>query len=130
MKKLYVFFLLLLFVFSGCEDNAIILSSGIYQSENDQLGTEPFRASLVIDSEKNRFTFNFDSLSSYFSEGPYSIKEGVLTATTEDGRFVYLFKLIDSETLAFIETGSTKIRVLDERFGEAVNDGMRFVKTE
>lgn len=130
MKKIHIFFLILLFVFLGCENNAIILSSGTYQSENDQLGTEPFRASLVIDSEKNRFTFSYDSLSSYFSEGPYIIKEDVLTGTTEDGRFVYLFQIIDSETLAFIETGSSKIRLLDDRFGEAVNDGMRFVKTE
>lgn len=130
MEKIKRIILVLLVLCIGCVGENTVVLSGTFKAEGSKSGPEMMKASLIIDVEKERFIFSYDSLSSYLSEGSYVIDEDVLTAKTSDGRFVYLFNVIDSETLVFVEEGSTDVKVIDDRFGEAIKNGMRLIKTK
>ncbi len=81
---------------------------------------------IVFDTENKKFHFFYDALSSYLSYGSYVIEDGLLIATTDDGLYIYKFK-IDGDNLVFVREGSSSVRVTDSEFlGYSIEDGSVF----
>jgi len=93
-------------------------------SEDDEL----FLPGLSLDRKEKTFSFGYDILSSYLSCGTYEIKDDVLTAVTDDGIYHYRFKVIDDDTLEFMQEGSSEVKLINEEMGIAVEDGAIFKK--
>lgn len=91
---------------------------------------EMFLPGLGLDREEETFSFGFDLLSSYLSCGTYEIKDDVLTAVTNDGMYRYRFKVIDENTLEFMQEGSSEVKLINEDMGIAVKDGAIFKKRD
>lgn len=85
---------------------------------------------LTLDEKNKIFTFPYDLLSSYLPYGTYEIENDLLTATTEDGEYTYLFKIKDENTLEFIEDGSSEIKFIDNNTDVEIYDGAQFRKAE
>lgn len=83
---------------------------------------------LNLDPENSYFSFSYDLLSSYWPTGPYVIEDNVLTATTYDGRYQYVFSIIDDSTLQFCQEESSSVKLIDERLGVSITDGATFKK--
>ena len=91
---------------------------------------EMFLPGLGLDREEETFSFGFDLLSSYLSCGTYEIEDDVLTAVTDDGMYHYRFKVIDENTLEFMQEGSSEVKLINEDMGIAVKDGAIFKKRD
>lgn len=57
--------------------------------------------------DKQTFTFTHDSLAAYLSVGSFTLDGDTLTAATDDGRYTYVFRLTDDDTLTFVPEGSS-----------------------
>lgn len=101
-----------------------------YQMEMPETLEEPmsdiFLPSLCLNEEERTFSFGYDLLSSYLPYGTYEIEDGILTARTGDGKYQYLFRVMEDGSLAFIEEGSSEVRLTDIRLGIPVEDGAKF----
>jgi hypothetical protein len=60
----------------------------------------------VVLNDNGTFTFTFSPLSSYIGHGAYEIDGDTLTLNTDDGKYVYVFAMID-DTLVFNATASS-----------------------
>lgn len=89
---------------------------------------EMFLPSLGLDREDKTFSFGYDILSSYLSCGTYEVEDDILTAVTNDGIYRYCFKVIDENTLEFMQEGSDEVRLINDEMGIAVKDGAIFKK--
>lgn len=89
---------------------------------------EMFLPSIGLDSQEKTFSFGFDILSSYLSVGTYEIKDDILIAVTNDRKYQYRFKVIDENTLEFVQEGSSEVKLINEEMGIAVQDGATFKK--
>lgn len=92
-------------------------------STQQQEGMAPH---LTLNTVTKTFAFVSSMLSSYFPMGTYEITGDVLTATTDDGTQTYLFKVIDNNTLRFIQKGSSEV-IQYEMEEPKVVDGAEFV---
>lgn len=132
MKKQIIAVLILacLAAFAGCRGNdAAVPESGTYRMEAPE-DKASFAPELILDQKGQSFYFYYDFLSSLGSSGTYQIEEGQLIASvTYDGR-QFVFQIVDSKTLAFVEDQSAQTSLQDERFGVALYDGARFVLVE
>lgn len=103
-----------------------------YVSYYLQDSTSPEKALLIPElslyKTEKTFTFSYDVISSYLSHGTYEIEDGILTAVTDDGNYHYQFKVIDENTLEFLQEGSSDVRLVDDRLGAAIQDGAIFEK--
>lgn len=119
---------------AGCGGNeAAVPSSGVYRMEvpEDKAIWAPM---LSLDPEEQHFLFYYDQLSAWLNSGTYRIEGDLLIAAnnpiTHDER-QFVFRIVDSKTLAFVEDQSSPLRPLqDERFGVPLYDGARFVLKE
>lgn len=84
------------------EDTAI--ASGVYlrQTAEGRLVADP---KLIVDGQTFHFVPN--ALSSYAGIGEYRIEKNSMTAETDDGRYRYVFNMVDGETLELIPGQST-----------------------
>ena len=131
MKKSILLLLCCIFFLVACSKEDTPSVSGTYVMEVEQEDKEKIVfPSFSIDTEKKEFTFSYDMLSSYFSMGTYEIKENLLTATTSDNQYQYVFKIIDDNTLSFVEASSSEIKVIDTNFFVVPQDGAIFKKIE
>ncbi len=131
MKKSILLLLCCIFFLVACSKEDTPSVSGTYVMEVEQEDKEKIVfPSFSIDTEKKEFTFSYDMLSSYFSMGTYEIKENLLTATTSDNQYHYVFKIIDDNTLSFVEASSSEIKVIDTNFFVVPQDGAIFKKIE
>lgn len=131
MKKFVIFLLIILgiiFSFCSCDKAVYGLSEGVYKAkqENDDVLT-PY---VTFDMQNSTFTFSYDPLSSYLSVGKYEIKNGKVTAKTDDGKYTYIFEIIDNDTIAFVEKGSSDIKMTVEDEKSSVVDGTEFIFSE
>lgn len=128
--KLIVSITCIVLAFAGCGKNVRILP-GTYQmaAENITSDDAVFLPSLILETD-NTFAFSYDPLSSYYPYGTYEVKDGILTATTQDGLYQYVFEVIDENTLKFRQDGSAEVNLTDERIGVEVSDQVEFVKGE
>lgn len=138
MKKLFALLSVYLLLLAGCSTNSnssgnstnagnhdsSIIYTMVLPDNSDQVA--PY---LSLDEKNKTFSFVFDFLSSYLPYGTYEINGYILTATTDDKKYTYLFKIKNDNTLEFIEDGSSKIKLIDSSTGVKIYDRAQF-KTE
>lgn len=124
-KKISCMLLTLLLVcafLSGCIKEKSQISAGTYVMQG---ASEAFLAPhITFDPEDSSFSFAYDLLLSYLPHGTFTVSDRKLRATTEDGKFVYLFEVVDDSTLRFVQSGSSPTTMTSG--GLAVNDGAEF----
>ena len=103
------------------------LSGGTYTVENAENAIIP--ASITFGFKKDTFSFNYDLLSSYLPRGTWEIKKGKVIATTDDQNYVYIFDIVDNDTLEFVQKGSSTITYTDENINTnpPIVDGTKFI---
>lgn len=126
--KVLILFVCISVFGGGCGMEEQTLQSGMFEANRQSEHADLFKASLKIDAAENSFLFSSDLLSSYLYVGTYEIKVDILTATTHDGKYKYLFKILDEDTLSFMQEGSSPVITIDEQFSEPVQDGTEFVR--
>lgn len=95
-------------------DHRISLTSGTYIMEGTGNGLGA--TILTIDAKEQTFTFPSDPLNSYLPIGNYEIDGDYVKARTDDGMYHYTFKILDNETLVYVDDGLPKPAVIDETF--------------
>ncbi|MDD3369870.1 MAG: hypothetical protein PHP50_13490 [Lachnospiraceae bacterium] len=73
------------------------------ESAEDEAGYAP---SISFDTKEKTFVFSYDFLSSYSNYGTYLIQDDEVIATTSDGKYTYTFKIVDDDTISFVEEKS------------------------
>lgn len=112
--------LFVMMCFFGCAQEAKV-KTGVYVLENSGMTADP---SLVLDTEDNSFSFSYSMLSSYWPSGFYKIENQMLIAETYDGENTYQFKIMNDNTLVFVEEGSSFIPSIGEK--QAIQEGSIF----
>lgn len=107
----------------SCSSNTeCLLSSGTYSARQEESAIPP---SITLDFSDNTFTFTYDVLSSYLPYGSFERDGSTITAETSDGEYTYIFEVMDNETIAFVQKGSSDVN--DVSGETAVADGMEFM---
>lgn len=70
--------------------------------------SEDFMKPAVTLMEDGRFSFMFSMISSYIGIGTYEIKDDRLTLHTDDGKFVYVFDIVE-DTIVFDAEASSEL---------------------
>lgn len=86
---------------------------------------------LSLDKD-GRFSFSYDSLSSYLSYGEYDLDSDKLSAVTDDGKYHYVFKRVDDGSLLIFDAkNSSDVTRIDAEFSidAPIEDGSIFVKS-
>lgn len=97
------------------------VSSGTYSVIDEE---ELLLPNITFDMQNNQFTFTYDFLSSYLNTGKIKIENKKIIATTDDNKYTYIFKIIDNDTIKFVENGSSK--VVDLVGNVVITDGTEF----
>lgn len=115
--------LILLFL-TACNSSNVVISvkDGTYVLE--QTETKEIALPNVTISNDN-ISFSYDYLSSYFPYGTYTIEGDILTMTTTDGKYKYLFQ-VKGDKLSFQKDGSSEVNLTDNRFGIKIIDNAEF----
>lgn len=135
MKKcisfITVLFCILILMACNKSDTSVI-TSGSYKMElsQEQQNNEKIAPTISIDTKQKSFIFCYDVLSSYMNIGKYEINDNILTCTTSDNKYHYVFEIIDENTLCFVEEQSSKITIFDTTFGVVPQNGAVFKKAE
>lgn len=108
MKKFFLILLIFLLWITGCTKSKpeYGVSDGVYTSEQNSL------VYIQFDVEKEEFTFDHTSYSSYLPHGNFECTDGRITAKDEKG--TYVFEILDDETIVFLKDLSTEIPVEDQ----------------
>lgn len=123
MRKLLL--LLCCLVMTACAPRAVAPHGGVYRmSVPPETLIVP---ALTLDAEAGTFLFAYDGFSSYLPAGAYTQDGAVLSCRTDDGRYTYLFRVVNETTLAFIAEGSADMTLIDERSGAPVVEGSVFL---
>ena len=124
-KAVYSTLLTLLLIcafLSGCVNGKSSISAGTYVMQGV---SEDFLAPrITFDPEDSSFSFAYDLLLSYLPHGTFTVSDRKLRAATEDGKFVYVFEVVDDSTLRFVQSGSSLTTMTSGDL--AVNDGAEF----
>lgn len=115
---------LLCAVLCGCNGTEHELSEGTYAVYVDSIGVSP---SITFDLTENTFEFVYSPVLSYIPRGTISMKDGVVTAITDDGEDTYLFAIKDNDTIAFVQEGSSEVETYEKM--TPVVDGTEFYFT-
>ena len=122
MKKSYIclIMLLLLLLLAACteREDMTTVKNGIYLMERE---ASEERIAPRVNIDDDRISFSYDLLSSYFSVGTYEIDEKRLIMTTDDQLHTYVFE-IDGNNLVFQASGSSGVKLLNNRIGIEVTD--------
>jgi len=102
------------------------VTTQIYALEKGDKAISP---ELTLSSD-GTFGFPYDVLSSYYPIGTYEEADDILTATTDDGRYHYIFERVDEKTLKFVAEQSSDVSLTDPNLGVEIADGDSFVLQE
>lgn len=80
---------------------------------------------IQLNEKDKTFILEYDLFSSVLISGIYEIKDGILSAKSDNGNN-YLFEVVDEDTLKFIQDGSAEIKLIDDKSGIPVSDGAEF----
>lgn len=117
-----IIILITLSLFLQSQNQAIYgVSSGTYSVIDED---ELLLPNITFDMQNNQFTFTYDFLSSYLNTGKIKIENKKIIATTDDNKYTYIFKIIDNDTIKFVENGSSK--VVDLVGNVVITDGTEF----
>ena len=126
MKKAltYLGAVLIFLTLTACNSNSGIttVKEGTYVLQ--QTATNVHGVAHITISKKD-ISFTYDALNSYLPHGTYTIKDDILTMSTSDGKYKYLFK-VDGEKLIFKKDGSSEVKLTDDRFGIKITDNSEF----
>lgn len=75
----------------------------------DYIDEDSELSSTVVLNEDGTFVFTFSPLSSYVGNGKYTVKDDVLTLTTDDGKYHYVFKMEDGTLIFDAEKSSEEL---------------------
>ena len=81
---------------------------------------------LTFDDYKKEFTFTYDLLSSYLPTGKTKQLGNKMIMTTNDGKYKYVFEMINPYTFKFIAEESSSLELTDASLGIQINDGAIF----
>lgn len=142
MKKLLIIISIFVLILSGCSpeetakrretwntflDTPLYANhSGIYtmQTENKDSAFVP---SINLDMKNKKFTFSYDPLSSYLPTGTVTQKGGELILTTDDGKYTYTFRIVNTSTLRFLKDKSSSVELTDPELGIQVENLSLFI---
>lgn len=115
--------LILLFL-TACNSSNVVISvkDGTYVLE--QTATKGDVLPQVNISNGN-ISFTYDLLSSYSPDGTYTIDGNILTMTTTDKKYKYIFQ-VKGDKLIFHKDKSSKINLIDDRLGFKITDNAEF----
>ena len=126
MSKTFTGFILLLacLLLVGCnsDNDTHTVKNGTYIMKHKE--ADGFIIPSVTISDAT-ISFYFDGLSSYWPRGSYSIEEDILTMTTDDNLYIYVFQ-IDGDNLIFQQEESSLIEMKNSNFGVKVTDKAKF----
>lgn len=123
MKRKLVLCIMGLLLLAGCGTRPTAgLSEGTYRALTED--GDLFSPAISFDLTHDTFTFSYDVLSSYLPTGSIEIKDDRVTAATGDGRYTYIFQIIDNDTIAFVQKGSAAVRPI--MADSALADGTEF----
>lgn len=96
-------------ILSRSSDSEVILSDGKYESTTSSLNY------IKLELQKNEFEFIYNSVLSYIPRGSFKVDNErlVATYTWHGGEEVYVFRIIDDETLEFVKDESADIPLED-----------------
>ena len=117
-----VILLILLAVFFFKSQNKTVygISEGTYAvSPQDN-----YSPRIYFDLQDFQFVLTADPALSYLSVGSFELDERVV-ATTDDGKYTYIFEVVDNDTIRFVQKGSSVI--VSSPAGEPLADGTEFV---
>ncbi|MBQ3151734.1 MAG: M56 family metallopeptidase [Clostridia bacterium] len=89
-----------------------------------------FLPRFSIDKDHKTFMFVYDLLSSYLSTGTYEVVDNEITATTYDGKYKYVFKVINRKELQFDAKKSLYAPVTNEDLSYSLHHGDSFILGE
>ena len=107
---------------SGCGNEKNPISAGTYTMQ--QTPGKAFAPAVTLNLHDNSFSFTYDPLLSYFPNGTFTVSDGKVRAVTDDGKFTYLFEIVDNTTLRFVQNGSAQTITASGEL--AVHDGATF----
>ncbi len=109
------------------KEESVVIPTGqsVYKmvTANENLFWTP---GITLDSDEGTFTFGYSMLSSYMNYGSYEILGDKLIARTSDGQYHFTFRVIDEETLEFVENESSKLHQFEDEKAFWVTDGAIF----
>lgn len=125
-----LFCIVMLMACSKSDMSVTIITSGNYHMKlsQEKQNNEKIAPVITINIDDKSFLFSYDVLSSYINIGTYEINDNILTATTSDEKYHYVFKIVDENTLSFLEEQSSKITVFDTAFSVVPQNGAVFQK--
>lgn len=135
MKKILLFILIIVcFLFSGCSEKFDkFMQTPVYPNQNGtyimyvkDLEESNALPKLQLDMYNKKFVFSYDMLSSYLSTGSVKQDGAELIMTTEDNKYTYVFKIINTYTLQFVKDKSSSVELTDNNFGIPIEDGAYF----
>ena len=130
MRKICIGIMIVLSLMSlmGCNSNkdTITVKNGDYVMEQEDIDSILLPHISISD---NQIMFVFDLLSSYLPIGTYTIKDDILTMTTDDNQYIFVFQ-IDGDNLIFQQEESSPVGLIDSRLGVKIDDQAKFHRKE
>lgn len=120
--SIIIVFALIFLIFCNYKNETTSLKDGTYVLEQS---IKESVASPSITISGDEIIFSYDLLSSYLPAGEYKIEEDLLTMTTKDGKYKYVFQ-IEGNKLIFQKNESSQVNLIDERFGIKITNNAEF----
>ena len=100
------------------------LTEGTYLLNSDS--TNVFQPKIRFDFHNETFSFVYDVHSSYEIFGKFEVADKQVTCKTNDDKYTYIFDILDDETIAFVQNGSSQIEMTVGETLTTVTDGVEF----
>lgn len=141
MKK-FSLFIIILSILTGCTNNKSIVETSqivlethksIASLQNDtkiyvlNSNKNEFIPEIVLNTIDNTFSFSYDVLSSYLAVGTYIESQERLELITDDGKYHYVFDIVDESILKFNKDESSNVTLIDNRTGIELSNGAEFI---
>ena len=125
-RKLFSTALILALCFSlicGCKANSPISQGTYIANISDEIAEIKPTVTFILSD--NTFIFFYDPFSSYFEYGKYTVENDKIVANTDNGKNIYIFKIVDEKTVSFVADGSSELKMTEGEL--SVIDGTEFV---
>ncbi len=106
----------------GCSRTVYGVSEGTYVMQGTQ--DEIQKPAITFNVGKRTFSFTYDILSSYSPYGSWDFEDDNIVAKTDDGKYTYIFEVMDNDTIRFVQKGSSPITTVEGN--TPVTDGAEF----
>ena len=121
LTSLIMFFIILPLSACSSKNETITVKNGTYVLEH----TDTEAPSPCVTISDNDISFSYDALSDYYPSGIYTVEDDILTMTTDDKKYKYVFQL-NGDKLIFQENDSSTVNLTDSEFGVEITDNAEF----